>query len=87
MNLGGVANAQVATAGTSAQHNRTIEIAMKWADIAASVDPTRQPGGALIPAIAPVYVFGSEPLLVCYNWDGQAFIGPDQWSPGSGTDL
>ena len=86
LNLGGVANAQVATEGTFAQHNRTIEIALKWADIAASVDPTRQPGGALVPAIAPGFVFGSEPLLVCINWDGQAFIGPNQWSPGSGTD-
>ena len=38
MNLGGLANAQVATGGTFARHNRTIEIAMKWADIAASVE-------------------------------------------------
>ena len=86
-NLGGLANAQVATSGTFAHHNRTIEIAMKWADIAASVDPTRQPGGALTNAIQPGYILGCEPLLICVDYNAQAFLGPNQWSPGNGVDI
>ena len=86
MSLGGVANAKIATGGTFAQHNRTIEIAMLWVDIAASVDPARQPGGDITTAIVPGYIFGSEPLLVGYNYTGQAFIGPNPGSPGNGID-
>lgn len=86
MNLGGLANAQVATGGTFAQHNRTIEIAMKWADITASVDPARQPGGNLVAAITPGFVFGCEPLLICVDYNAQAFIGPDPWNPSNGVD-
>ena len=86
MNLGGLANAQVATAGTFALHNRTIEIAMKWADIASSVDPARQPGGDIATAIAPGFIFGCEPLLICVDYNAQAFIGTNQWSPGNGID-
>src|SRR6185436_6504018 len=87
LNLGGLANVQVATAGTFAQHNRAIEVAMKWADIAASVDPTRQPGGDITKVIRPGFTFGSEPLLICKDYNGQAFIGPQQYSPGSGVDV
>lgn len=86
LNLGGVANAKVATSGTFTEHNRTIEIAMKWADIAGSVDSARQPGGDVSAAVRPGFVFGSEPLLISVDYNGQAFIGPDQWAPGSGTD-
>ena len=86
MSLGGLANAKMATGGTFAKHNRTIEIAMAWADIAASVDSARQPGGNLTTAIVPGYTFGSEPLLVGYNYTGQAFIGPNPGSPGNGID-
>jgi hypothetical protein len=86
INLGGVANTQVATAGTFAQHNRTIEIAMKWADIAASVDQSRQPGGDIVNSIAPGFTFGCEPLLISVDYNAQAFIGPNQYSPGNGVD-
>ena len=86
LNLDGLANAKVATGGTFAAHNRTIEVAIAWADIAATVDPTRQPGGDLLKAITPGYIFGSEPLLINNDFNGQAFIGPAQYEPPSGID-
>jgi hypothetical protein len=42
MNLDGVQNARC-DRGTFAQHNRVIEIALPWADMAATVDTARQP--------------------------------------------
>ena len=87
MNLGGLANCQVATSGTFALHNRVVEAAIKWADIAASVDPARQPGGNIATAIGPGYTFGCEPLLILVDYNGQSFIGPNQWSPGNGIDI
>lgn len=86
LNLDGLANARVATAGTFAAHNRSIEVAIAWADIAATVDPLRQPGGDLLSVVAAGYVFGSEPLLINNDFNGQAFIGPAQYEPPSGTD-
>lgn len=86
MNLDGLANAKVTTGGTFASHNRTIEAAIPWTDIASTVDPSRQPGGDLVSAIVPGYVFASEPLLINNDYDGQAFIGPAQYDPPSGTD-
>ncbi len=87
MNLDGLANARVATGGTFAQHDRFIEVAIPWADMAAAVDPTRQPGGDLTRAITPGFTFGSEPLLVYHDYNSQAFLGPDPWNPGNGIDL
>jgi hypothetical protein len=86
MNLDGLANAKVATSGTFALHNRAIEVALQWADMAASVDPSRQPGGDLTQAIKAGFTLGSEPLLVYYDYNSQSFLGPDQWNPGSGVD-
>jgi hypothetical protein len=86
MNLDGLAKAKVATGGTFAQHDRRIEIAIAWADVAAAVDPNRQPGGDVTQAITPGFVFGSEPLLVYNDYNAQAFLGPDQWNPPSGVD-
>jgi hypothetical protein len=50
------------------------------------VDPDRQPEDDLENAITPGYIFGSEPLLINHDFNGQAFIGPDQFVPPSGTD-
>ena len=86
MNLDGLANAKVATSGTYAQHNRAIEVALQWADMAATVEPSRQPGGDLTQAIKAGFTLGSEPLLVYYDYNSQSFLGPDQWNPGSGVD-
>ena len=86
MNLDGLANAKVATSGTFAQHNRVIEVALQWADMAASADPSRQPGGDLTQAIKAGFTLGSEPLLVYYDYNSQSFLGPDQWNPGTGVD-
>jgi len=86
MNLDGLANARVATGGTFAQHNRVVEIAISWADMAAAVDPTRQPEGDLTKAITPGFTFGSEPLLIYHDYNSQAFLGLDQWNPPNGVD-
>ena len=86
MNLDGLANAEVATGGSFAQHNRVIEVALRWADLAATVDPSRQPGGDLLAAVVDGYTFGSEPLLVYHDYNSQAFLGPDQWNPPTGVD-
>ena len=86
MNLDGLQNAKVATGGTFAAHNRRIEIEIPWTDVAGAVDPSRQPGGDLTTAVAPGFVFGSEPLLVYKDFNAQAFLGPDQWNPPSGVD-
>jgi len=86
MNLDGLKNANVATGGTFAQHNRRIEIEIAWADMAAAVDATRQPGGDVTQVITPGFVFGSEPLLIYNDYNAQAFLGPDQWNAPSGVD-
>ncbi len=86
LNLDALANAQVATGGTFAQHNRAIEVALRWADLAAAIDVSRQPGENLLSAIAPGFVFGSEPLLIYYDYNSQAFLGPDQWNAPNGVD-
>jgi hypothetical protein len=86
MNLDGLANARVATGGTFAQHNRVVEAAIAWADLAAAVDPSRQPGGDITKAIASGFTFGCEPLLIYNDYNAQAFVGPDQWNPGNGVD-
>ncbi len=79
-------NALIATGGTFAKHSRIIEVALKWSDLAKTIDVQRQPNGDLVNAIHNGYTFGSEPLLVDNIWDGQAFLGPDQWVAPSGTD-
>jgi hypothetical protein len=86
MNLDGLTNAKVATGGTFAQHNRRIEIEIAWADVAAAVDPSRQPAGGVGMAVTPGIVFGSEPLLIYNDFNAQAFLGPDQWNPPTGVD-
>jgi hypothetical protein len=86
MNLDGLAHAKVGTSGAFAQHNRALEVALTWADMAATVDSTRQPGGDLTQAIAPGFTLGSEPLFIYYDFNSQAFLGPDQWNPGNGVD-
>jgi hypothetical protein len=87
MNLEGLQNARIATGGTFTSHDRVIEIALPWADLAATVDVARQPGGDLVNAIKPGYTFGSEPLLINNEYNGQAFIGPLMYFPGNGIDI
>ena len=79
-------NALIATGGTFAKRSRVIEVALKWSDLAKTIDVQRQPNGDIVNAIHSGYTFGSEPLLVDNIWDGQAFLGPDQWVAPSGTD-
>jgi hypothetical protein len=86
MNLDGLKNAKVAAGGSFTQHNRTLEVAMAWADIAAAADPSRQPAGDVVKAIAPGFTFGCEPLLIYKDYNAQAFIGPDPWNPPSGVN-
>jgi hypothetical protein len=86
LNLEGLANARVATGGSFANRDRRIEVALEWADVAATVEPGRQPAGGFVAAIRAGFTFGSEPLLICNDFNAQAFIGPDQWNPGSGLD-
>jgi autotransporter-associated beta strand protein len=83
----GLAHAKVFTSGNFAAHNRKVEVAIAWADIAADVDPSQQPGGSIAAAVAPGLKIGSEPLLVNNYWDGQSFIGAgNKWNPPSGAD-
>jgi len=60
MNLDGLQNARIATGGTFTSHDRVIEIALPWADLAATVDVARQPGGDLVKAIKPGYTSGAS---------------------------
>lgn len=50
----GLANARVFTSGTFDAHNRKIEAAIHWADVAADVASTNQPGVILPPMWVPV---------------------------------
>jgi hypothetical protein len=87
MDLAGLANAKVFTSGNFAAHNRKIEVAIAWADMAADVATSQQPGGSIAAAVAPGLKIGCEPLLVNNFWDGQSFIGVgNQWNPPSGAD-
>jgi hypothetical protein len=86
MNLDGLKNAKIATGGAFAQHNRTVEAAIAWADMAATVEASRQPGGDIAKAVAPGFTFGCEPLLICVDYNAQSFLGPDPWNPSSGVD-
>jgi hypothetical protein len=80
------AGASVATAGTFAGHNRTIEARISWADLASTVNTARQPGGNLLTAVAAGYRFGCEPCLVDDIYDRQSFIGGSQYTIPSGVD-
>ena len=84
--LNGLLNAAIATGGSFANRDRVIEIALNWEDIAYTVAWDRQPNEDLLTAIAPGLTLGCEPLLVCNDFNAQAFIGPDPWNPGSGRD-
>ena len=87
MDLTGLANAKAATSGTFAAHNRKLEIAIAWADIAAAVATNQQPGGSIVSNIAAGFKLGIEPLLVLNYWEGQSFIGAgNKWDPPSGAD-
>jgi autotransporter-associated beta strand protein len=85
--LAGLANAKVFTSGTYAAHNRKIEVAIFWADVAADVATNAQPGGNLAAKVAPGLKLGSEPLLINNYYNGQSFIGAgNEWNPPSGAD-
>jgi len=87
MDMAGLANARVFTSGTFAAHNRKIEAAIEWADIASDVATNQQPGGNIAAALAPGLKIGCEPLLINNYWNGQSFIGAgNQWNPPSGAD-
>ena len=91
MDLAGLAHARIATSGDFSDHNRVIEAAISWADVAADVDPSYQPGGNLLAAVKPGYKFGSEPLEVYNDYNSQCFMGGtnnpnNPWNPPSGVD-
>ena len=92
MDLAGLANARIATSGDFNDHNRVIEVAIAWADVAADVATSVQPGGNLVAAVKPGYKFGSEPLLIYNNYNVQCFMGgtnnpSNPWNPPSGVDI
>jgi hypothetical protein len=89
--LAGLANARIATSGNFNNHNRVIEAAIAWADVASDVATDVQPGGNLLAAVKPGYKFGSEPLLVYNSYNAQCYIGGtnnpnNPWNPPSGVD-
>jgi hypothetical protein len=86
--LASLAHARSFTSGTWANHNRKIEAAIEWADIAGSVYTGWQPEGNIAAAVKPGLTIGSQPLLT-YNayWVVQTFIGyGNYWGGPSGTD-
>ena len=86
--LAGLAHARIFTSGNFAAHNRKIEAAIVWADIAADVAATMQPGGNIASNLAPGLEFESEPLLIYDNYNSQSFIGAGNvFNVPSGADI
>jgi hypothetical protein len=86
--VAGLEHARELTSGTFEAHNRKIEAAIAWADIAGVVYPGWQPLGNIAAAVKPGLTIGSQPLLM-YNayYDAQTFIGAGNVFTGpSGTD-
>ena len=75
----------VATSGTLAANDRVIEAAISWADLDASADSDRLPGGFL-PVTAPGLRIGSEPLLLDDGSRRQTFIGGSRSKRPDGRD-
>ncbi len=87
MDLVGLATAKAAASGTFAAHNRKLELAIAWADVATAVATNQQPGGNIASAVAAGLKLGIEPLLILNFWDGQSFIGAgNKWNPPTGAD-
>jgi hypothetical protein len=91
LDLSGLAHARIATSGNFSDHNRVIEAAISWADVAADVATSLQPGGNLVAAVKPGYKFGSEPLEIYNDYNSQCFLGGtnnpvNPWNPPSGVD-
>lgn len=89
--VAGLANAVIATSGNFTNHNRAIEVAIAWADLAADVNTGEQPGGNLLAAVQPGYKFGSEPLMIYNDYHSQGFLGGtndlgNPSNPASGVD-
>jgi hypothetical protein len=85
--LAGLTHALNFTSGNAVNHNRKIEAAIAWADIAADVATNVQPGGNIASNLAAGLKIGIEPLLVCSNYNGQSFIGAgNKYNPPSGAD-
>jgi hypothetical protein len=82
MNQHMLSNSIVATSGSIQEGNRIIEAAISWADIAAGVSKTRQPGKDLLNAVKPGFVFGCEPLLLDDGWKTQSYIGGEKQPDG-----
>ena len=87
LDLAGLTNARSFTSGTFVAHNRKIEAAIAWADIAADVATDVQPGGDIASAVKPGLKIGSQPLLIYNNYVAQTFIGAGNvYSNPSGAD-
>jgi hypothetical protein len=80
-------NGSTATSGSLSGNNRVIEASVKWSDIAATVESSRQPYGNILIAIGSGYQFGCEPLLLDDDYDGQSFIGGSQFINPCGVDM
>ena len=86
-----IPNGSVATSGTQAASNRVIEAAIRWSDLASSVDTSHQPDGDLLAAIGEGFIFGCEPLIWDFGWHGSTYRNcfPDvggHYNPPSGGD-
>ena len=81
-----VPGCHVATGGSRAAHNRVIEAAIPWRDIAGNCYYDLDGGGNLIDAARPGFRFGCEPLLLDDGWQKQSFIGGAQHRRPSGSD-
>jgi hypothetical protein len=86
--VAGLTHARMFTSGDFAAHNRKVEVAIVWADLAADVSPTLQPGGNIASNLAPGLQFESEPFLLYNSWQSQSFIGAGNiGDPPSGSDV
>ncbi len=85
---GAMDNALVATGGTFANNDRTIEVAIAWLDIETNVDTSRQPNGSIIGSLAGGLTIGIEPLLIFNKYDvGQTWYnGPGPIPSGVDTN-
>jgi 3',5'-cyclic AMP phosphodiesterase CpdA len=75
----------VATSGRLGSNSRVIEAALSWADLEASVDNDRLPGGFL-PTVRPGLRIGIEPLLLDDGHVLQTFIGGSRTRSPNGRD-
>ena len=88
-----VANGSVQTSGTLG--SRVTEARLSWADIENALDDQSKPGGGLLNAVGPGFMFGADPRLndLEGDWasdgpsDGGAWFNGELWTQPSGSDV